>query len=499
MNKLITIGMAIVLLLGLMIGIGPVQANSEPPPNTPGAWIIYPDSTPDHWVGNDRYATTWGNPDTDHYTSIHGALGYSGRYLCPGPLNSDICYWEFYNPPPEGSIIELRGPGVWDIGGDGAQGGQGREKMKSLVVQQNGITIRGQDYDDGNGMVQQEVFFNNGATTALFYLEASDLTLENLHISGTWPSNSGGYALAVGRYTMIGPDPNATGLTVTGNTFTNLRAMFDQQPTVADLTVADNVVEDTYYNIFKKGVTFTGDSTITDNTFNHVGEGKTYPALQILGHTSTACIDYNTFNCWRAGQYAIEVENDISANPIGIGTSNVFVDQVGGSLAGYEMYPLASGGHAVGAPSESDITGCLGMVVMASFVIDHAKIDFKKKADDDKVRVSGKLELDLDCGDGVKIGEDVTVTVGALSQTINMEQKGKKGEKWEYKRPKDGDGIIKKMTINWKNGKFDIRMDKADLTGVSNPVTISIQIGDDVGEETILMREKKHHWDYKAK
>jgi len=136
---------------------------------------------------------------------------------------------------------------------------------------------------------------------------------------------------------------------------------------------------------------------------------------------------------------------------------------------------------------------------MASFVVDHAKIDFKKKPDDDKVRVQGKLELDLVNGDGVDISDDVTVTVGPLSETITMEEKGKKGDKWEYKRPKDGEGNIKHMTIDWKNGRFDIRMDRADLTGVTNPVFISIQIGDDVGSESILMSEKKHHWDYKAK
>ncbi len=97
------------------------------------------------------------------------------------------------------------------------------------------------------------------------------------------------------------------------------------------------------------------------------------------------------------------------------------------------------------------------------------------------------------------ISEDVTVTVGPLSETITMVEKGKKDEKWEYKRPKHGTGDIKNMTIDWKKGKFDIRMDKADLAGVTNPVTISIQIGDDVGEETIEMKVKKHHWDYKAK
>jgi len=134
---------------------------------------------------------------------------------------------------------------------------------------------------------------------------------------------------------------------------------------------------------------------------------------------------------------------------------------------------------------------------MASFDIDHAKIDFKKKPDD-KVRVQGKLELDLVNSDGVNISEDITVTVGLLSESITMEQRGKKDEKWEYKRPKDGGGNIKKMTINWKNGKFDIRIDKADLSEVTNLVIISILIGDDIGSASILMKEKKHHWDYKA-
>jgi hypothetical protein len=407
MKKLIAIGMATMLLLVLMIGIGPVQA-AEPPPDTPGAWIIYPDSTPDHWVGNDRYSEVWG----DLYTSIHEALGYSGNLVYPGPANDDIGYWDgSYDPPPEGSIIELRGPSIWEIGGDGAQGGVGREKMKSLVVQQNGITIRGQDYDDGTGMVQQEIFFNNGGTTALFYLEASNLTIENLHISGTWPTNSGGYALAIGRYTMIGPDPNATGLTVTGNTFNNLRAMFDTSSPagcpscsapvpLTDGTVVDNTVTDTCYNIFKKyGVTFTGDNTITGNTFNHVGEGQSYPALQVLGHTGTTCIDYNTFNGWRSAEYAIGVQSAL-ASPIGIGENNVFVDQVGGSGAGYELYSLASGGHAVGATSESDITAC-------AVADNEGPITTAVEASPNPVKVGGPVELTANVDDSTTGGSNI--------------------------------------------------------------------------------------------
>ena len=330
---------------------------AEPSSDTPGAWIIYPDSS-EHWVGDDRYSSSYGS---DLSTSIHNALGYSGAYIA-GPdsdptYNNILGYWETYSPPPSGSIIELRGPGdTWSIGGDNAQGGAGKHKMKSLVLQQDGITIRGQSYDDGSGnMVQQQILFNNGATTALLYCEARDLRLQNLHICGTWPDNSGGYAVAVGRYTMIGDDPTAPGLIVRDITFENLRAPFDQQPTVEDLTLTDNTFTDCYYNIFKKGVTFEGDCVITNNVFNCIGEGKTYPNLQILDSNGSALIDNNTFNGWAPGQYAIEIEVDISDHPIILGGNDVFVDQLGGSGAAYELYPLVSGGHAVGAVNEGSI------------------------------------------------------------------------------------------------------------------------------------------------
>jgi hypothetical protein len=58
----------------------------------------------------------------------------------------------------------------------------------------------------------------------------------------------------------------------------------------------------------------------------------------------------------------------------------------------------------------------------------------------------------------------------------------KNGKAW-----KDG----KVLTLNY--GDFDIRMDKGDLSGFSNPITIGIQIGNDLGQEAILM-----DWNYKA-
>jgi hypothetical protein len=152
------------------------------------------------------------------------------------------------------------------------------------------------------------------------------------------------------------------------------------------------------------------------------------------------------------------------------------------------------------AISEDDAFTTLVMTLtpMSRFEIDYAKIEFRKKPGDDRARVEGELELDLANGDGVDISELVTVTVGPLSETITMVEKGKKGEKWQYIRPRGYQGIINYMTIDWRRGEFDIRMDNAGFSGVTNPVTISIQIGDDIGEETILMRQKKNYWEYRA-
>jgi len=146
-----------------------------------------------------------------------------------------------------------------------------------------------------------------------------------------------------------------------------------------------------------------------------------------------------------------------------------------------------------------DFEPWLALPFGSEFEVDKAKIDFKKKADDDKVHVKG--QLGFDCNSVILSDDNVIVTVGEPSWTINgsdIEEKGKDGEKWEYKRPKHGEGFIKKLKIDWKKGKFDIHIDKADLSLVTNPVTISVQIGDDVGSESILMTEKKHHWEYKA-
>jgi len=258
---------------------------------------------------------------------------------------------------------------------------------------------------------------------------------------------------------------------------------------ISDITIRNNSVHDNELTpSVKSHVGGIGIESPVDAASVHINNNNIYKNTPYGVNNAASCVVDATSNWWghASGPHDPDGTNEVppcTADP----ATEMNADGTGDKVSDNVDYcPWLTAPYRPTMP-------------MASFVIDHAKIDFKKKADDDKVRVQGKLELGAN-SNGVEVSEDVTVTEGPLSETITMVEKGKKGEKWEYKRPKGGEGNIKHMTIDWKNGKFDIRMDKADLTELTDPeVTISIQIGDDLGEETIMMRVKKHHWDYKAK
>ncbi|GEM_PF-4441975 len=152
-------------------------------------------------------------------------------------------------------------------------------------------------------------------------------------------------------------------------------------------------------------------------------------------------------------------------------------------------------GTPIYAPSNNSISTLL-LRRMAVFEIDEAKIDFEKKAGNDKVRVQGRFELALGDKNGVSLTDDVVVTIGQLAETIKMVQKGNNGEKWEYQRLPGATSDIDHMSIDWKNSEFDIRIDGADLASATNPIPVIIQIGYEYGGQTIRMRERGNHWDY---
>ncbi len=309
-----------------------------------------------------------------------------------------------------------------------------------------GVTIW---YSDDN-TIASNVMTGNGAGSGLFLDHGDNNTIENNVIFLNVGQDDGHGGIRVG---------NSCGNTITGNTLSGQYQGITMRYETHNNIITNNTIEDN-----KKGISLWHTPSGNEAHHNNIVGNTEYGVYNDSGVEFDA-----TLNWWGA-----------TNGPAPSGSGDAVSDNV--------LYdPWLKAPYR---PTTS----------MSSFTIDHAKIDFKKKVDDDKIRVQGKLELDLVNGDGVAISEAVTVTVGPRSETITMVEKGKKGDRWHYQRPKRDEGNIKHMTINWKNGKFDIRMDKADLSELTDPeVTISIQIGDDVGEETITMREKKHHWDYKAK
>ncbi|MFC1951973.1 PKD domain-containing protein [Chloroflexota bacterium] len=133
------------------------------------------------------------------------------------------------------------------------------------------------------------------------------------------------------------------------------------------------------------------------------------------------------------------------------------------------------------------------------FNITEAKIQFKKKDEDDHIDIKGTLTLALD-SDGVDISDDIIIRIGEFSVIIPGGTMVEKKSSWEYKRPKGSDGIIKDLKIDWNKGKFTFRVDRSNLTSLdSSSVVISLMIENDIGEQAIEMKEKKNHWEYKQK
>jgi len=140
---------------------------------------------------------------------------------------------------------------------------------------------------------------------------------------------------------------------------------------------------------------------------------------------------------------------------------------------------------------------------MLAFVVEEAKIDWKKKTDDDKIHVKGTLLFAADFAD-LADTEIVDVTIGLFIQNgVTIQRKGK-DDKWEYHRPKGVDTGIKDLVIDVKKKeiKFDIHIDKEDIGDQkdwTNPVFISIKVGNNYGQQSVLMTEHKDKWEYHKK
>jgi hypothetical protein len=144
------------------------------------------------------------------------------------------------------------------------------------------------------------------------------------------------------------------------------------------------------------------------------------------------------------------------------------------------------------------VTANFAYYPFAKLIIAEAKIDWGKKTTDDRIMVKGAFTLPP-TSDGLKPGDPVTISVDGFSQTITMVVKDA-GKKWEYNRAK-GDTGIKTMKLDLSKSvmSFEMHVDKLDMAPMNtwtNPVPISLQIGDDKGTTTVLMRQLKESWEY---
>lgn len=133
---------------------------------------------------------------------------------------------------------------------------------------------------------------------------------------------------------------------------------------------------------------------------------------------------------------------------------------------------------------------------MGDFGVDKAKvlINDHDNEGDDKVTVRGHLKLAAGT-QGVDIANPVQVTVGPISEIVEMAAEGKQGDKWRFDRRHETVSAIRNMEIDWKNGTFEIRIDKAEFPLV-NPMKISLQVGNYYGETSVLLVERGNHWEW---
>ncbi len=396
---------------------------------------------------------------------------------------------------PDGSCMTLSANGVTIDGFDIRNGYNGiiGETDNSIIsnnnihghlnyVGSNGVGILLWGDNDNNQILDNKIEQNDRQGIFIGYGGASKISNGNM-ISGNDIKKNGLYTQP------NGPDASAYGIQLwnaDGNTIENNKirdhddwfpyggTTFDWAQGIYLCAAFNNIVKgnDLHKNNFGVGAYSSGRTPVGSNQI-HYNNIRGNTGYGVMNSYDTITLDA-TCNWW--GHYS-------GPGGVGLGTG----DAVSGNVV-YDPW--------------------LALPVGSEFEIEKAKLEFKKKVDDDKVHVKG--HLDTICYSGVAISDDdVTVTVVSdetiLSWTIpggTMEEKGKEGEKWEYKRPKHGDGDIKRMTIDWKKGKFDVQIDKADISGLTDPdnvITIDITIGGhDFGSGTITMTVKKDKWEYKA-
>ncbi len=301
----------------------------------------------------------------------------------------------------------------------------------------------------------------------------------------TITTDSGAFALGQGGIKLDG----ANNMLVQNNILSSLAGIgIKVQNTWNDVESFDNTIMGNTIT----GAQFAGipiwsgahDNTFTNNTITGTTEltfwaGKSYEETQADG----VFIDDD------AGTGNVFHYNSIYGNA-GDGMENQTMTAVDAIC---NWWGAADGPGPVGPGSGDSVSDYVDYDPWLSkpwFQISKAKIEVAK----DKASVKGILAFNhVPCGGVSPDGNNVTVTLGPVTAFINGADIKVKDGKWEYKG-----AVIKKMKIDWTKGVFEFSM-ATDFSGLTNPVTISLQVGSQYGAQTVTMAEKDDKWEYKYK
>jgi len=333
-----------------------------------------------------------------------------------------------------------------------------RNTIRGSIV--NGIEIKGQDILITGNQIQ------NSASDGIC-VDNHTLTTERVTISNNCITGNTNFGLRVTSGVSMPVD-------ALDNWWGSATGPF--HAALNSLGTGDTVSDRAIFSPWLTSIAYTGETSFAH--FDPV-------ILQAMIDTSAGPISGNSIRFYADGNFVHEATTDAS----GVASYDWGLQPVGS----YSVQALAAGGCLASAPTTIEVKQ---ISLIADFQITEAKLDWKKKPEDDKARVKGVFVLpDTATPDPnaviLKIGK---VTFGPIVMT-KVDDK-----KWEYKHPKGTTGI-KDMKIEWKKkeAKFEIHIDDADLGEMgtwSNPVTISLLLGSYMGTANVPMVEHKDKWEY---
>ena len=122
-----------------------------------------------------------------------------------------------------------------------------------------------------------------------------------------------------------------------------------------------------------------------------------------------------------------------------------------------------------------------------AFEVSKAKVEFGPSGGDDRFKVEGNFTLGEDSNGIDPVNEVVVVTVGNSSISID-DGFVAVGSGFVFKGTVDGAQVKMKIkNTHWDVFKFKVKAKGLSITDISNPVEITLQVGDDRGTASVRL------------